>query len=378
MIVRQFLQWIQYAPAQARAEATSALARAYLHSDLSLDDRAASEGAMVMLLDDASPLVRRALAEALAGSERAPLSVILGLTQDQADIANIVLARSPLVSDSDLVDTVGSQGETVQTAIARRSNLSVAVSAAIAEIGCLEACLALIENPSASITVGSLDRLVARFGHVAAIREALLPRPNLPASVRQTLASQLSDVLAQFCTGRNWLREDRARKITRDACEKTTVALAATAPRDDVRPLVCHLRDSGQLTGALVLRALLSGNVLLFEETLAELSGMPLARVSGLVHDRGRRGLNALFERAQLPFALYPAISAAIAALHELGREPGGAARLKRRMTERVLTACSPLGGDPEMEPLLTMLRRFATEAAREEAREFCQDLVAA
>ena len=56
--------------------------------------------------------------------------------------------------------------------------------------------------------------------------------------------------------------------------------------------------------------------------------------------------------------------------------EPGDAARLKRRMIERVLTRCEDqdLG---ELEPLLTLLRRFATEAAREEARLFCDGLVA-
>src|SRR5215470_15747424 len=71
MIVRQFLQWVRQAPAGERAEATSALARAYLYSDLSADDRAAAEGAMIMLLDDASPLVRRAMAEAFASAEDA-------------------------------------------------------------------------------------------------------------------------------------------------------------------------------------------------------------------------------------------------------------------------------------------------------------------
>ena len=192
------------------------------------------------------------------------------------------------------------------------------------------------------------------------------------------LVSQLSDTLARFCSVQNWLREDRAQKITRDACEKATVALAADAPRTDVRPLVTHLRQSGQLTAGLMLRALLSGNVLLFEETLAELSGMPLARVSGLVNDRSQRGLRALFERAGLPKVLFPAVSAAIQAMHEVGYEPGGAVRLRRRMTERVLTACEPLERNAEMEPLLVMLRKFSLEAARDEARAFCDDLVAA
>ena len=56
--------------------------------------------------------------------------------------------------------------------------------------------------------------------------------------------------------------------------------------------------------------------------------------------------------------------------------EPGGASRLKRRIIERVLTRCESEALD-EIEPLLTLLRRFAAEAAREEARLFCDELVA-
>jgi hypothetical protein len=55
--------------------------------------------------------------------------------------------------------------------------------------------------------------------------------------------------------------------------------------------------------------------------------------------------------------------------------EPGGAARLRRRMIERVLTRCESME-QGDIEPLLMLLRRFATEAAREEARMFCEELV--
>ena len=61
MIVRQFLHWVRQASAGERAEATSALARAYLYSDLSSDDRAAAEGAMIMLLDDRASVRNAAL-----------------------------------------------------------------------------------------------------------------------------------------------------------------------------------------------------------------------------------------------------------------------------------------------------------------------------
>src|ERR1700681_1746694 len=107
MIVRHFLHWIRTAAAADRADATSALARAYLYSDLSSDDRIAAEGAMIMLLDDSSPLVRQALAEALASAGEAPAPVIFALAGDQPDIAAIVLERSPLLLDADLVAMEG-------------------------------------------------------------------------------------------------------------------------------------------------------------------------------------------------------------------------------------------------------------------------------
>ena len=118
MLVRRFLQWVRTAPAGERAEATGALARAYLFSDLSADDRAAAEGAMLMLLDDPCPLVRRALADALAASLDAPPAVIYALAADQPQIAAPVLALSPLFVDADLVDAVATGSAAVQEAIA--------------------------------------------------------------------------------------------------------------------------------------------------------------------------------------------------------------------------------------------------------------------
>jgi uncharacterized protein (DUF2336 family) len=376
MIVRDFLQWVRTAPASDRAEATSALARAYLYSDLSSDDLAAAEGAMLMLLDDPSPLVRRALADALAASPSAPPAVVVALAADQPQIAAPVYALSPLFVDADLVDAVATGGAQVQTAIASRAALPCSVAAAIAEVGSAESCLLLVENPTADIAPFSIDRIVDRFGHLAAIREALLMREDIPAAARQTLVIKLSETLTGFVAGRAWLDADHAERIAREACEKATVTIAVETPANELRPLIRHLCASGQLTAGLILRTLLSGNIALFEEALAELTDMPVARVSALIHDRGTVGLRAVFERAQLPPSTYPAFKEAIEAMREgLSQEPGGTARLKRRMIERVLTRCeeADLG---ELAPLLTLLRRFATEAAREEARLFCDELV--
>jgi uncharacterized protein (DUF2336 family) len=378
MIVRHFLDWVRTAPAGKRAEATAALARAYLYSDLSPDDAAAAEGAMLILLDDASPLVRRALADALAASPSAPPAVMLALAADQPQIAAPVLALSPLFVDADLVDAVATGDGEVQIAIASRATLPSPVAAAIAEVGSAEACLVLTENADAEIATFSVDRIVERFGHLAAIREALLARDDIAPATRLTLVAKVSETLVGFVAARQWLDVDHAQRIAREACEKATVTLAAAAPSTQIRPLIRHLRISGQLTAGLILRALLSGNVTLFEEALAELTDMPVERVSNLIHDSGNAGLRALFDQAGLPSSTYPAFKEAIEAMREGGLiiEPGGVARLKRRTIERVLTRCEDEDiGD--LAPLLTLLRRFATEAAREEARLFCDELVA-
>src|SRR5450759_2888143 len=122
----------------------------------------------------------------------------------------------------------------------------------------------------------------------------------------------------------------------------------------------------------MILRALRSGNVVLFEEALAELSGLPLDRVTSYITPASARST------ARPGCRTHPAFREAIAAMRDgiLVGEQGGVARLKRRMVERVLARCAGERGS-DMASLLALLRRFAVEAAREEARMFCDDLVA-
>lgn len=378
MIVRQFLQWVRNARPGERADATSALARAYLHSDLSADDLAAAEGALIMLLDDPSPLVRRALAEVFASSQKAPTAVVNALANDQPDIAAPVLSRSPLLLDSDLVDLVATGEPETQSAIASRPLLPRAVAAAIAEVGSAQACLVMLENPDADVTPFSVNRIVDRFGHLAPIRENLLARPEIPAPTRQALLTKLAETLAGYVSAKRWLSPDQAQHAAKEAYERATVALAADAHYHEIASLMRHLRESGRLTPGLILRTLLSGNIVAFEEAMAELAGIPIDRVSGYIHDRNISGFRALYCKSGLPDIAYPAFREALAAMRDgiLVGEQGGAGRLKPRMVERVLARCAEeLTG--EIEPLLALLRRFAVEAMREEARMFCDDLVA-
>jgi uncharacterized protein (DUF2336 family) len=330
-----------------------------------------------MQLDDPSPLVRQAMAEVFARTSEAPAAIVQALSLDQPSVALPILEHSPLLIDADLVDIVATGNCGTQCAIARRIGLPASVCAAIAEVGSAAAALELIENAYAELAPFSWDRIVERHGHLAAIREAMLVLDDLPAATRAALVGKLSETLAQFVVARNWLSADRAERIANEARDRSTINIAAQSRGEDMHGLVRHLRLTGQLTAGLVLRALLSGNLDLFDTALAELSDMPRARVSALLHDRGGAGLHALLRRAGLPETTFAAFGVALEVCHENGFADtlGDAARLRRKMVERVLTHCAT--DRDAAEPLLILLRRFATESAREEARLFCDELVA-
>lgn len=372
MIIRRFIQWARTVGASQRAEAAGALARAYLYADLGEDEREEARLALTGLLDDPSPLVRQAMAENFAVAAHAPHNIVLGLADDQSDISSILLCRSPVLSDSDLVDCAAIGDAIAQSAIALRPRLSATVAAAIAEVGAREALISLAINPGADLPEFSMRRMIERFGFDGEMREALLSRPNLPTSLRAALVAATADSLSAFVTERDWMSRERATRVRREACEQAHVIIAKMSGEGEngTSTLVAHLRASGQLTASLLLRALLSGNSGLLEAALAELSELSLARVKGLTRDFRSAGFAALYRKAGLPEALLPAFRGAIEvlALIDTGIESG--ASLSRLRIERVLTACKAANGG-ELDRLLAVLRRFDAEAAREEARDF-------
>ncbi|QRE73044.1 DUF2336 domain-containing protein [Methylobacterium aquaticum] len=377
MIVRQFLLWTQHESAGRRAEAAASLARAYLYAKLDPAARWEAKTAITALLDDPSPLVRRALAEACANAAEAPRTLVVALAQDRPDIAGLVLARSPVLSDADLVDCAAVGDEAGRIAIAGRPYLSAMLCGALAEIAGVAALRALAANPGAEITRGSLLRMVERHGDDASLREALLARADLPVDVRQAVTARLASALSAFVTGCGWLSPERSERVTREARERATLGLAEASDRADLRRLVAYLRGAGQLTAGLILRALLSGRMAFTEAALTDLSGLSHERVAGLLHDPRGSGMTALYRRAGLPPALEPAFTAAMSAWHEeaSGFSESGAAGLSRRMIERAVTACERLPF-ADAHAIVALLNRFDAEAARDEARVLARALV--
>jgi uncharacterized protein (DUF2336 family) len=375
MIVRRFLLWARTADAQARAAGSAALAGAYLRSAMSDDDRREAETALIALVDDPSPLVRRAIAEEMAHARHAPRTLVLSLIAEQSDVAALMLAHSPVLSEADLVDAAAIGDELAQRAIALRPHLPAGVAAALAEVGCEAALVTLAGNPTADVPDFSLERMVERAGSSGSLREALLARADLPPGLRQAIAAMVSDALASFVSGCGWLTPERSARLARESTERVAVALAAGGHDSDAPAIVEVLRANGRLTPGLMLRSLLSGEPALAEAALVALSGLPEQRVAALLRDRRGSGLKALYRKAGLPGSLQPAFTAAILALNGRGFDAGGHGRgVDRAILREVLIACEELDG-AEGDALLGLLRRMDAEAAREEARAMADSL---
>ena len=371
MLIPQFLAWAEQASAEERADAAAGLARAFLYTELDPLTHSEAERALTILLDDPSGLVRRALAEAVATSVDVPRHLLLALAADQSDIAALVLERSPVLDDADLIDAVALGDDLVQAAVARRPGVSAAVAGALAEVAGLPAARVLCGNDGADLTRFAIERLIARFGQDGAVREAMGRRSDLAAETRHALVMATADALSSFVTGCGWLSAERAARLVQDAGDRATVALATLDDNPATTAslaFAAYLRGAGYLTPALLLRALLSRNASMFEAALCQLSGCGAAKVAGLVRSPSGLGFAALYKSAGLPPRLMPVFQVALAICREQGGEAIEPGRLDRQLVLRVIAAC-PRAACDDFGRLSTLLRRFDVEAARDDVR---------
>jgi uncharacterized protein (DUF2336 family) len=301
VIVEAFLRWAETAKAGDRARAANALGRAFLGSTMPAAERVAAEKAMAYFLDDPSPKVRLALAQALAHSTDSPRNVVLSLAEDQPEIAGQIILASPVLTDADLIDLVNRGRAATQRLIATRADISPAVCDALAEVAPEEEVTCLLENVGASVGRRSMRRLAERFGDSGRVRSLLLDREDLPSDARHMLMQHVSVALANFRLVQAAIGESRLRHVTRDADESATVAIAGSVPHEDIGSLVEHLRVAGRLTPAFLMHALCSGKVDFFAGVIVNLSGCDDRRVRSILGTGRMHAVRALYESACLP-----------------------------------------------------------------------------
>ncbi len=373
MVVAHFLKWLDSAKVAERAAAAAALSRAYVGRELPFEDRCAAEAALTLLLDDPSSKVRAAMAEALSMSRLAPPQVISVLASDQPDVASLVVARSPLLSDVDLIDRVAQGHASTQKLIAARPSVSMSVAAAIAEVGDEEACLVLLENGGADIASLSFRRMADRFGHVARLREALTRDMRLPADSRHLLVVKLGDALRDSPFVRGSVGPEYAARMTRNACLKSSLTLVENTTQDEYPALIEHIRLKGDLTAGFLVRIIAYGKMDFFGAAMVALTGQTAARVRSLLADGFDTALCALFGKAGLSKPIHAVILCALKVWRAVarGKRVAGAQEVSWLML-------GSIGGETANGELASLLKSIHLDALRANARGHALAIAAA
>jgi uncharacterized protein (DUF2336 family) len=366
MIIRRYLVWASTATASQRAKAADALVRAYAHSPLSASDRDDVLKALDDLARDESPVVRCALAEALSRSPEVPPAILARLAQD-IDVALPLLASSPALTTEQLVDCAAVGDVIAQTAIAGRPALPAPAAAALAEVAPADVLVKLATNVGARLSPVVLERMLDRAGDDPGLQAALGERRDVPAFMRQAIAAQMSERLAQFAVKQGWLSPAQGERLHRQARDAATVTMAAEADASELARLVTHLIESDQLTISLLLRALLSAETALVEIALADLAGISRDMAHAALHERKGAGFARLYRRAGLAEGLLPVFSAALDAFHDVAIKHPTDGRLSPGMVARALDGCRAMP-EEDAAPVLALLEGFTAEAAEHAA----------
>jgi uncharacterized protein (DUF2336 family) len=373
MIVQHFLKWIYTARVSERSAAAAALARAYIDRDLPFEDRCAAEAALTLLLDDPSAKVRLAMAEVLSMSGHAPLQIISALASDQPEIATLVLARSPLFTEADLIDRVAGGSAAIQRIVAERPRVPMGLAAAIAEVAEPEACIALLANSGASIATLSFRRIAERFGDLADVREAMLPDPRMPSDCRHLLLVKVGEALKQSPLVLALMGAARAERIAREACVKASITLIENTVMDEHAALVEHLRLRGDLTAGFIIRMVAHGKIDFLGSVLVALTGQSRARVSSLLSGGRDVALSALLRSARLATPMHAVILRALKVWREVanGKRIAGPQEVSWLMLKE-------LGDQPTDSDLAVLLKSIHLDALRENARGHALAIAAA
>lgn len=345
----------------ARAGAAAKIAGQFDAGSLNATERGLAEEIFRVMMRDAALRVREALSQNLKACAFLPHDVARTLAQDVAAVSVPVLEASEVLTDTDLIEIIQSQGTEKQLAISRRNRVSEKISDALVETGEATVVASLVRNTGAAISEKTLHKVVDGFGEDASIQGPVVHRMQLPVSVSERLVALVSDKLQDYLVTHHDLPPDAASDLVLQSRERATLGLlGGQSDEPSVESLARQLQENNRLTPGIILRAACVGDIDFLVASLAVSTGVPFQNAYQLIFDKGTLGLQAIYGRSSLPENLYPAIRIAIDVASETDYD-GNALdqeRYSRRIIERILTQYEDLQGD-DIEYLLGKLSKL-------------------
>lgn len=246
---------------------------------------------------------RATVAERLADKPCLPRDIAVALAGDPIAVAHPVLARSPVLTDEDLIELVQDCSREHHLAIAGRPRVSPAVSEILVEMSDRDVMVKLLENPGAELYDDTLSRLVSASRHYEKLQVPLLGRPELSREWAHAMSGWAGDAVR---------RRIAMRFGTEALAPPEGVAAAAGRCGPDPNPNVQRIGDMPARCCRehvhAVVAAVRCGDMRRLEQAFAALTGLPAFAVARILYNANPEPLAVVCRALDFKRPLFAAI----------------------------------------------------------------------
>ncbi len=239
--------------------------------------------------------IRQRLAERLSRNAAAPHALVVALANEEFAVAHPVLLRSTLLSDEELIRIIQHRSRQHQIAIARRRDLSEAVSDELVNTQDSDVITALLENHSARISKATLAYLAEQAEHIDSYQEPLVRRQDLTAELATRLywvvaASLRSEILQNYDIHPTAL-DDALESSVLETVEESRNGNGGDNMEKTAAELARSMAAERPVNAALLIKTLRQGQVPLFEALFEEWTKISMPRRAEILYGPGGEGL---------------------------------------------------------------------------------------
>jgi uncharacterized protein (DUF2336 family) len=277
-----------------RTQLVTALVTLYDRNDVDLNSR---EQVMVNeivdeLVSHAQLAVRQQLAEQLAPSSKIPRKLVLSLASDAIAVARPMLAHSPILTDSDLVTLVVSQGVEHARAIAIRASIGEALADALVITGDVTVMQSLAENLGAKISPKALSAMVNAARFAEELCKPVLNRPEMNAETAAQLYWWVAPEMRRVALKRFGVAVGQTEQSLEQTIDDLLSRYALDRDEDHVMQQVADwLQERDIRSTKSLVQILRLGHFRLFSIMLSRMVSLPLPITDIIVTEMGGRSL---------------------------------------------------------------------------------------
>jgi uncharacterized protein (DUF2336 family) len=260
---------------------------------------------MLKLARDMEAKVRAVLSDSLADASVAPRELIDELANDDIDVAQPLLTRSPVLSDSDLLSIVARHSQEHLLAISQRETVSERVADSLAGKGDDRVLGSLAGNEGAELSETTMATMIGRAIDKQAVRGQLVARTDvsrdLAENLFQNVTAAVREKLLADATGVDAAAIDHAIEQTHDEL----VQNSDESDRAYARRFIVRKSKLKQLDNKMVTSFVENREIWKFVSGLAEMTGIDFDAARQSVFDPSGQKMAVLCKAIDLDVVVF-------------------------------------------------------------------------